>query len=133
MRLLIGGVVLAGMGVFYAVDVLDKNTNYDHVMARVRSVTETCYMEKRGFKSKTTSDVLPCAVAESLVKTHPNWEGFTVKYKIQLSLAYVSPADGSTQTGALTISRYPAAKKLQSGDVYEVLASKGDARKIRSI
>lgn len=133
MRLLLGGVVLAGVGVFYVADQFDKHTNYDHVMARVRSVNETCYMEKRGYKSKTTSDVLPCAVAETLVKTHPAWEGFSVKYKIELSLAYVSPVDGSTQTGSLTISRYPDAKRLKSGDVFEVLASKEDAKKIRSV
>jgi hypothetical protein len=70
------------------------------VDARIGVVVEQCYMEKveRGavMKTASTSDLLDCAKAEMLTRAHPKWQGYTIKHKIEIRFAYVSPVDGAT-------------------------------------
>ena len=135
MRLAVFGTIAAAVAGFAIYDKYDKNTNYLPVDARISVVNEQCYMEKveRGVLTKTTStsDLLPCDVAEVLTRGHPNWQGFTIKHKIEIKFAYVSPVDGATHFSTLQMSDFPKGKPLQMGDVLRVLASKSKPDKTR--
>lgn len=129
-------VVLAVLG-FTAYDYWDKQTNYEPVMARVTRVDEQCYMEKkeRGVLTKTTStsDLLPCPIAEKLVVNHPKWYGYTVKMKIEVGYLFTSPVDGKAHAAKRQMSDYPEGHKLGVGDVVPIRASKTDDSKVREL
>ncbi|PPD45503.1 MAG: hypothetical protein CTY15_03700 [Methylocystis sp.] len=125
------GVVGVGLGVFYVVDQYDKKNNYTPIQARVSRVEEKCYMEKRSGRSTWTSDMLACERAQEMVKSHPNWLGYTVKYKINVSYDYVSPVDNRTHSGSRVMSAYPDGKKIYPGSQISIRASKSDPNKTR--
>lgn len=136
MRLIVIGIVSAGIAGFAAYDQYDKKTNFQPVDARVSTVTDQCYLEKvdRGVLSKTTStsDMLRCELAELLTREHPKWQGYEIKHKIEVKFAYVSPVDGATHWSSLRMSAFPNGQPLQMGDVLRVLASKTKADKTRA-
>jgi hypothetical protein len=137
MRLAAIGIIAvfaAGLAVY---DQYDKNTNYRPVDARIRAVNEQCYMEKveRGAltKTTTTSDLVRCELAEALTRNHPQWQGYTIKHKIVIELAYVSPVDGATHASSMTMTAFPNGQPLHAGDVLRVLASKSKVDKTREL
>jgi hypothetical protein len=134
MRLGVFGVIVVAVVGMTAYDQYDKKANYQPVDARISAVTDQCYMEKvdsGGFKKTTsTSDLVRCEVAEALTREHPKWQGYSVKHKIVLRLAYVSPVDGATHDSSLTMTAFPNGP-LHAGDVFRVLASKTKADKTR--
>ena len=118
-------------------DQYDKYANYDPVMARVTRVDEQCWMEKkeRGLLTKTTStsDLLPCGVAEQLVAHHPKWFGYTIKMKIEVGYLFTSPVDGKAHSAKYQMSDYPEGHKLGVGDVVEIRASKTNDSRVRAL
>lgn len=130
-RLLALGVVIVCAGGYSAVDAFNKKKNYMPVQARLSKVEELCYMEKREHRTTSTSDVLPCDLAQYAVTSHPKWQGFTVKSQIKLEFAYISPVDGRTHSGKRTISYWPDGKRLNPGDLFPIRASKTDPDKTR--
>ncbi|MDE2577795.1 MAG: hypothetical protein KGL46_03235 [Hyphomicrobiales bacterium] len=124
---LVGFAVIA----VYAYDRFDKSTNYQRTQARLTKVDEVCYMEKTEGKRTSTSDTLPCQLAEIAVKSHPKWMDYTVKRKIAFEFSFVSPVDGKIHSSKLSAAAFPNGKPLQAGDVVEVLASKKQAETTR--
>ena len=120
-----------------AYDQYDKKTNFQPVNARISAVNEQCYMEnvERGVLTKTTltSDLLSCDRAMLLTREHPKWQGYTVKHKIEVRFAYISPVDGTTRTSSQQMSAFPDGKPLRVGDTMPIRASKTKADKTRSI
>jgi hypothetical protein len=94
------------------------------------------YMEKvdRGAFKKTTSttDLVRCEAAEVLTREHPKWQGYSIKHKIVIRFAYVSPVDGATYDSSLKMTAFPKGP-LRAGDVLRVLASKTKADKTREL
>jgi hypothetical protein len=136
MRLAVYGtiaVAVAGLAVY---DQYDKKANYQPVDARISAVSDQCYMEKvdRGAFKKTTStsDLVRCEVAEVLTREHPKWQGYSIKHKMVIRFAYVSPVDGATHDSSLTMTAFPKGP-LRAGDVLRVLASKTKADKTREL
>lgn len=137
MRLAVYGtiaVAAAGLSVY---DQYDKKANYQPVDARINAVSDQCYMEKveRGGVTKTTSTsgLLRCEAAEVLTREHPKWQGYSIKHKIVIRFAYVSPVDGATHDSNLTMTAFPKSQPLRAGDVVRVLASKTKADKTREL
>jgi hypothetical protein len=137
MRLAVFGTIAAAVAGFAVYDKYDKTTNFQPVDARISTVSEQCYMEKaeRGVLTKTTStsDLLPCELAELLTRGHPKWQGYAIHHKIEIRFAYVSPVDGATHASSLTMSAFPKGQQLRAGDVLRVLASKTKADKTREL
>jgi hypothetical protein len=137
MRLAVYGTVAVAAAGLAAYDRYDKAVNYQPVDARIGAVVDQCYMEKveRGAVTKTTStsDLLDCAKAEMLTRVHPKWQGYTIKHKIEIRFAYVSPVDGATHDSRLTMSEFPNGQPLRAGDVLRVLASKSKPDKTREL
>jgi hypothetical protein len=129
------GVAFAGYVLGF--DYYDRTTNFQPVDARVSAISDQCYLEKveHGALTKTTStsDLLRCDVAEGLTRNHPHWRGYAIMHKIEVQLAYVSPADGASHTSSLRLSPYRQGPPLHAGDVVKVLASKTVADKTREI
>jgi hypothetical protein len=134
MRLGVFGIIAVAVVGLTAYDRYDKKANYQLVDARISAVSDQCYMEKadRGAFKKTTStsDVVRCEVAEALTREHPKWQGYSVKHKIVIRFAYVSPVDGATHDSSLTMAAFPNGP-LQAGEVLRVLASKTKADQTR--
>lgn len=128
MRLAGLAIILAGAVGVVAYDQYDKSTNYKRVDARVSGVNDQCYLEKveRGILTKTkwTSDMVRCDVAEVLRKENPKWQGYDVRHKIEVRVVYVSPVDGGTHQSVLRMSSFPCGQPLHAGDLLPVLASK---------
>jgi hypothetical protein len=132
--ILIVAVGAAGLATY---DQYDKRVNYRRVDARISSINDQCYMEKvtrEGItKTTSTSDMLRCELAESLTREHPKWQGYTVKHKIEVRFAFISPVDGTTRTSKLEMSAFPNGRPLRAGEVLPILASKTKADKTRAI
>jgi hypothetical protein len=131
MRLAVYGtiaVAVAGLAVY---DQYDKKANYQPVDARISAVSDQCC--RGAFKKTTsTSDLVRCEVAEVLTREHPKWRGYSIKHKIVIRFAYVSPVDGATHDSSLTMTAFPKGP-LRAGDVLRVLASKTKADKTREL
>jgi hypothetical protein len=127
MRLGVFGIIAVAVVGLTAYDQYDKRANYQLVEARISAISDQCYMEKvdsGGFKKTTsTSDLVRCEVAEVLTREHPKWQGYSVKHKIVVRIAYFSPVDGATHESSLTKAAFPNGP-LHAGDVLQVLASK---------
>jgi hypothetical protein len=136
MRLGVVGIIAAAVVGLTAYDQYDKKANYQPVNARIRDVSDQCYMEKvesGGFKKTTsTSDLVRCEVAEVLTREHPKWQGYSIKHKIVIRFAFVSPVDGATHDSSLTMAAFPGGP-LRAGDVLQVLASKTKADQTRAL
>ncbi|QPF82225.1 hypothetical protein IC762_20875 [Bradyrhizobium genosp. L] len=133
----LGALVIVAVGIagMVAYDQYDKKVNYQRVDARVSAVSERCFLEKveRGAITKTTytSDLLPCDVAQRLSREHPKWQGYDVRHKIEVQVAYVSPVDGVSHASSLQAAAFPNGKPLHPGDVLAILASKTKPDKTR--
>jgi hypothetical protein len=136
MRLGVFGIIAAAVVGLTAYDQYDKKTNYQLVNARIRAVSDQCYMEKvegGAFKKTTsTSNLVRCEVAEVLTREHPKWQGYSIKHKIVIRFAFVSPVDGATHDSSLTMAAFPNGP-LRAGDVLQVLASKTKADQTRPL
>src|SRR5262245_26398359 len=135
----LAGIVIVALGAagLATYDQYDKRVNYRRVDARISGVNEQCYMEKvtrEGItKTTSTSDLLRCELAETLTREHPKWQGYSVKHKIEIKVAYVSPVDGAPHTSSLQMSAFPNGRPLRAGEIFPILASKTKADKTRSI
>jgi hypothetical protein len=135
----LAGILIVAVGVagFAAYDQYDKRVNFKRVDARISAVNDQCYMEKvtrEGItKTTSTSDLLRCELAQVLTREHPKWQGYTIKHKIEVRFAFVSPVDGATHTSSLEMSSFPNGRPLRAGEVLPVLASKTKADKTRAI
>jgi hypothetical protein len=135
----LAGILIVAVGVagFAAYDQYDKRVNFKRVDARISAVNDQCYMEKvtrEGItKTTSTSDLLRCELAQVLTREHPKWQGYTIKHKIEVRFAFVSPVDGVTHTSSLEMSSFPNGRPLRAGEVLPVLASKTKADKTRAI
>ena len=111
MRLAGLAIILVGAIGVVAYDQYDKTTNYTRVDARISGVSDQCYLERveRGILTKTrwTSDMVRCEAAEALRKDNPKWQGYDVRHKIEVRVAYVSPVDGATHQSVLRMSSFP--------------------------
>jgi hypothetical protein len=137
MRLAIYATVAVAAGGLAIHDQYDKKANYQPVDAHISAVSDQCYMEKveRGGVTKTTStsDLVRCEVATALTRDHPKWQGYSIKHKIVVRFAYVSPVDGTTHESSQTMTAFPRSQPLRAGDVLRVLASKTKADKTREL
>jgi len=133
MRLALVGTIAVLTAGLTAYNQYDKKVNYLPVDARINSIDHQCYMEKVDGRTTSTSEVLRCELAEVLTREHPKWQGYTVKHKIVLHFAYVSPVDGATHSSSLTMTAFPKNQPLHAGDVVRVLASKTKADKTREL
>lgn len=123
------GVVAVGGGAMFAMDRYDLHANYVPAKARIVASEEDCYVKSRGYRSKkslvdkTTGELayMDCAIAPYIARA----KGFSeddVKRRVKLSYVYVSPVDGSTQTGTW-VSRN-ASRPLAEGDTLPIRAHK---------
>ncbi len=135
MRLAALAIVAVGVAGISAYDQYDKRANFQRVDARISAINEQCYMEKveRGVIRKTTStsDLVRCDIAERLTREHPKWQGYDVKHKIEVRVAYISPVDGASHTSSLQMSAFPDGRPLRAGDVLPIMASKTKPDKTR--
>ena len=135
MRLVVCGMVCAGLAGLHVNNEFDKRVNFQPIDARVSAVNEQCYMEKtEGFASEKTwvSDLLPCELAALLTREHPKWQGYDVKHKIEVRFDYISPVDGATHASSLEMSAYPDGRPLHAGDIFPVQASRDHANRTRA-
>jgi len=130
-------IVAVGAAGLAAYDQYDKRVNFQRVDARISAVNDQCYMEKvtrEGItKTTSTSDLLRCELAQVLTREHPKWQGYSIKHKIEIRFAFVSPVDGATHTSSLEMSSFPNGRPLRTGEVLPVLASKSQPDKTRAI
>ena len=130
-------IVAVGAAGLAAYDQYDKRMNFQRVDARISAVNDQCYMEKvtrEGItKTTSTSDLLRCELAQVLTREHPKWQGYSIKHKIEIRFAFVSPVDGATHTSSLEMSAFPNGRPLRAGEVLPVLASKSQPDKTRAI
>lgn len=130
-------IVAVGLAGFAAYDQYDKRVNFRRVEARISAVNDQCYMEKvtrDGItKTTSTSEMLRCELAQVLTREHPKWQGYSVKHKIEIRFAFVSPVDGATHTSSLEMATFPNGRPLRAGEILPVLASKTKADKTRAI
>lgn len=130
-------IVAVGLAGFAAYDQYDKRVNFKRVEARISAVNDQCYMEKvtrDGItKTTSTSEMLRCELAQVLTREHPKWQGYSVKHKIEIRFAFVSPVDGATHTSSLEMATFPNGRPLRAGEILPVLASKTKADKTRAI
>ena len=135
----LAGIMIVAVGVagFAAYDQYDKRVNFQRVEARISAVNDQCYMEKvtrEGItKTTSTSETLRCELAQVLTREHPKWQGYSVKHKIEVRFAFISPVDGATHTSSLEMATFPNGRPLRAGEVLPVLASKTKADKTRAI
>ena len=130
-------IVAVGLAGFAAYDQYDKRVNFRRVEARISAVNDQCYMEKvtrDGItKTTSTSETLRCELAQALTREHPKWQGYSVKHKIEVRFAFVSPVDGATHTSSLEMATFPNGRPLRAGEILPVLASKTKVDKTRAI
>ena len=135
----LAGILIVAVGVagFAAYDQYDKRVNFQRVEARISAVNDQCYMEKvtrEGItKTTSTSEMLRCELAQVLTREHPKWQGYSVKHKIEVRFAFVSPVDGATHASSLEMATFPNGRPLRAGEILPVLASKTKADKTRAI
>jgi hypothetical protein len=84
-------------------------------------------------KVTSTSEPLRCDLAKVLTREHPKWRGYTIKHKIEVHFAFVSPVDGATHSSSLEMSSFPNGQPLHVGEVLSVLASRTTPDKTRAI
>jgi hypothetical protein len=59
--------------------------------------------------------------------------GLSIKHKIEVSVAYVSPVDGERHASSLQMSVSPGGRPLRAGDALQVLASNTKEDKTRQV
>ncbi|WP_076858008.1 hypothetical protein [Bradyrhizobium mercantei] len=131
MRLGLYGMIAIGVVGFYAYSEFDKRVNFRPIDARVSSVKEQCYLDKTEGNRSSSSDLLPCEIAELLARNHPKWQGYDIKHKIEIRFAYISPVDGAAHESNLQMAEYPDDRPLHAGDIFAVQASRSNANKTR--
>lgn len=99
-------------------------TDFRSVEARVTSVRDRCYMEKRSGGEMVKSNEYDCASVESAVRNNAIWRGASIVYDIHIDLQFVSPADGELHSAARDLTSWPNGKRVSRGDVLSVRASK---------
>ncbi|TWC05185.1 hypothetical protein FBZ93_103197 [Bradyrhizobium macuxiense] len=132
MRVGVYGMIAIGLAGFYAYREFDKRVNFRPIDARVSSVKEQCYLDKTEGNRSSSSDLLPCEIAELLARNHPKWQGYDIKHKIEIRFAYISPVDGAAHESNLQMAAYPDDRPLHAGDIFPVQASRSDANKTRA-
>lgn len=133
MRAIVFLVMACGLAALVAQDLWDKGRNYVQVDARILSVDEVCYMQKREGKQTSTSNTGDCATAESLVAQHPAWQGYTIYHRVNLTVAYTSPVDRQIHKATHKVEgiRTPKSFVFATGKTIAIRASKTDPAKIR--
>ncbi|WP_426442670.1 hypothetical protein [Bradyrhizobium genosp. P] len=135
MRLFFFGIVCAGLASIHIYNEFDKRVNFRPVDARISQVKEQCYLEKSDVaeSGKTwSSDLLPCGFAVLSAQMHPKWQGATVKHKIEVRFAYISPVDGAAHELSLQMAAYPDGREMRAGDIFPVQASRKQADRTRA-
>jgi hypothetical protein len=132
MRLGVYGMICVGLAAFYGYREFDKRVNFRPIDARVSSVEEQCYMEKTEGQRSSSSDLLPCELAELLTHGQTKWQGYDIKHKIEIRFAFISPVDGAAHESRLQMAAYPDNRPLRAGDIFPVQASRNEANKIRA-
>jgi hypothetical protein len=135
-RLIGAGVVLGGAGLIALVHMVDRSMNYQTVQARMDAMTSTCFLEKRGFKSKEWTDSRPCDEIEARKASDAQYASFHIKRETEAEVTYVSPADGKEHQGKLrqttTDSEAPF-KGASEGGLFPILAHTSDANAIQKL
>jgi hypothetical protein len=132
MRLGVYGLICVGLAGYYAYHEFDKRVNFRPIDARVSSVEEQCYMEKTEGQRSSSSDLLPCELAELLTHGQTKWQGYDIKHKIEIRFAFISPVDGAAHESRLQMAAYPDNRPLRAGDIFPVQASRSEANNIRA-
>lgn len=108
-------------------------TEFQPVDARVISVRDRCYMQKRSGGELAKSNEYDCASVESAVENNAIWRGASILYDIHIDLQFVSPADGRLHSAGQDLTAWPHGKRLSKGDVLSVRASKSEPDVIKII
>jgi hypothetical protein len=132
MRLGFYGIICVALAGYYVYSEFDKRVNFQPVHARVRSVQEQCYMDKTEGQRSSSSDLMPCELAVLLTRSHPKWQGYDIKHKIEIGFAYISPVDGAVHESKMHLAAYPDDRPLHAGDIFPLQASRSAASKTRT-
>jgi hypothetical protein len=135
-RLIGAGVVLGGAGLLVIVNMVDRSMNYQTVQARVDAMTSTCFLEKRGYKSREWTDSRPCDEIEARKASDPQYASFHIKRETEAEVTYISPVDGVEHQGKLnqtTTDNEAPFKGASEGGLVPILAHTGDANKIQRL
>lgn len=118
---------------YVASDEYEKRINHDVVRAHVSWVQDECYMEKRDGGATAKAGPYSCDVVEAAIRNRPQWQGASVKYKIEVGYDYLSPADHHTHSAKRALSAWPDGKRIVRGDTFEIRASKIDPEATREM
>ncbi|WP_424361745.1 hypothetical protein [Methylocystis parvus] len=128
---------LLGMGMTLAVSAGYEQyinfTDFRSVEARVTSVRDRCYMQKRSGGEMVKSNEYDCASVESAVENNAIWRGASIVYDIHIDLQFVSPADGALHAASRDLTAWPSGKRVRKGDVLSIRASKSEPDIIKGI
>lgn len=107
--------------------------DFRSVEARVTSVRDRCYMQKRSGGETVKSNEYDCASVESAVRNNAIWRGASIVYDIHIDVQFVSPADGELHGASRDLTAWPGGKRVSKGDVLWIRASKSEPDLIRGI
>lgn len=127
-RLIMFGLAVAALGLFWLYDLYDKTVNYTPVLAKITGAETFCYLSK-GSRRKTTTEERACPLMRALAASHPEYKDFTVHENVHLTYAY--DVDGRSYSGSAVRNLDSKRELYSSGDTLEVLVSKTDPAKSR--
>lgn len=127
-RLIMFGLAVVALFLFWAYDEYDKTVNYGPVRAKITSAETLCYLSK-GSKRKTTTDERPCPLMRALANSHPEYTDFTVHENAHITYTYDVGGRSYNGKGVINLDGSPAAYNV--GDGLEVLVNKTDPTKSR--
>lgn len=124
------GLIAVGIGGFFLYDWYNKTANYAAASAVVTNVTTNCYLYKKRFKRRTTTNEAPCPVIKQIAETNPDYEGFEIRERTWVEYRY--DVDGLQHTSKHQQKKHKDGKEIAVGDTIKVLVSKTDPKKTRA-
>ena len=135
-RLYFAGFILAGSGIIYTVNLIDRSANYQTVPAQIVSIKTSCFLEKRGFRHREWTETRPCDQMEDAQAEDDQYKDFTIQRDTTVEVGYFSPVDRAEHHGTLTDRSSGASEGFggkHEGDQIEILAHTSDADKIQKL
>lgn len=123
-RLALIAVLAAGV---FGYTYYDKSANYHPVRATVTGVEQLCYLYKKGYKTKTTTNDLPCDVIKEVQARGEEYKDFEIRRKTMKTVSY--ELGGQTYTSRREPSMNDEGKPIAPGDAIKVLVSNEDPSK----
>jgi len=109
---------------FYVYSESDKAANYVKTPARVTSVEELCYLEKKSGGKTSTTEAGPCEDVRALNRRHPAFQDYKLVTSTTVNYKYESPVDNSTYYGHYKYTGRGVKLRIEEGDEVTVLAHK---------